>query len=104
MYVGVLKNTNSCIPSLIYFDFQSHNELFLFSDVGMEQNFNLMEETLELTTLEVDGLLCSSVLVSLSIKLLASPNVLGFRNETGSTNNYSTTVKTKVGSQCNLNH
>ena len=74
----------------------------------MEQNFNLMEETRELTTLEVDGLF-SSVLVSfasltLSIKLLASPNVLGFRNETGSTNNYSTTVKTKVGSQCNLNH
>ena len=74
----------------------------------MEQNFNLMEETRELTTLEVDGLF-SSVLVSfasltLSIKLLASPNVLGFRNETGSTNNYSTTVKTKVGSQCNLHH
>ena len=74
----------------------------------MEQNFNLLEETLELTTLGVDGLF-SSVLVSfasltLSIKLLASPNVLGFRNETGSTNNYSTTVKTKVGSQCNLNH
>ena len=73
----------------------------------MEQNFNLLEETLELTTLGVDGLF-SSVLVSfasltLSIKLLASPNVLGFRNETGSTNNYSTTVKTKVGSQCNLN-
>ena len=89
----------SCFPSLIHLDFQSHNELFV-SDVEMEQNFNLME----LTTLEVDGLLCSSVLVSLSIKLLASPNVLGFRNETGSTNNYSTTVKTKVGSQCNLNH
>ena len=74
----------------------------------MEQNFNLLEETLELTTLGVDGLF-SSVLVSfasltLSIKLLASPNVLGFRNETGSTNNYSTTVKTKVGSQCNLHH
>ena len=74
----------------------------------MEQNFNLLEETLELTTLGVDGLF-SSVLVSfasltLSIKLLASPNVLGFRNETGSTNNYSTTVKTKVGLQCNLNH
>jgi len=31
----------------------------------MEQNFNLMpEETLELTTLEVDGLFCSSVLAS----------------------------------------
>jgi hypothetical protein len=30
----------------------------------MEQNFNLMEETPELTTLEVDGLLCSSVLAS----------------------------------------
>jgi hypothetical protein len=30
----------------------------------MEQNFNLMDVGMELTTLEVDGLLCSSVLAS----------------------------------------
>jgi len=46
----------SCSSTLIH---------FYKRKVGMEQNFNLMpEETLELTTLEVDGLFCSSVLAS----------------------------------------